>query len=132
MTSDAELRDAALAELKQTGVGYAYFTKKGTVPNPKTRWGKALAYLEQIGKPPPPPPPPADPKALIEQAVGSPCCNCGSVKRPCTTCSWCGGHGMVTGYGGDPTECRPCGYSGAQWPPTCPDCSKFRSMEGWR
>ena len=54
--TDAELRDLAVDELLGTTVGYTYFTKKGTTPGPKSRWGKALAYLDQIDQPPPPPP----------------------------------------------------------------------------
>ena len=71
-------------------------------------------------------------EVAVLEPTGMPCKKCGSEKRPDTTCSWCGGYGMVTGYGGDPTECSHCGCSGIQWPPVCPDCCGFRSMKGWK
>ena len=63
--------------------------------------------------------------------AGIPCKHCGSEKCPDTSCSHCGGHGLVHGYEGDPRDCPSCGGSGIQWPAVCPDCSKWRSMEGW-
>jgi ribosomal protein L32 len=59
-----------------------------------------------------------------------PCKKCGSTKDADTQCSHCGGHGMVTGAGGDPTECWHCGYSGIQHPPICPDCCAYRAEMG--
>lgn len=50
--TDAELRDAAVAELQQTTRGL-----KGFTPPPKSHWGKAMSALEQIGQVAPPPPP---------------------------------------------------------------------------
>lgn len=49
----AELRDAALAELRETTRGL-----KGFTPPASSHWGKALAILDQIGQPPPPGPEP--------------------------------------------------------------------------
>jgi len=62
--TDAELRDAAVAELKLTTAGWRKSNgnpnyPSGTAP-PSTHWGKAMALLEQVGQvAPPPPPPPA-------------------------------------------------------------------------
>jgi hypothetical protein len=52
--SDADLRDQAVAELKQTTVGY--INKKWTVPPEGTHWQKGLALLAQIGAVTPPAP----------------------------------------------------------------------------
>ena len=38
----------AVAELKQTTVGYTYFTKKDAEPGAKSRWGKALTLLNYL------------------------------------------------------------------------------------
>lgn len=61
--TDKELRDAAVAHLKQTTTGYL---KSNGQPKPppwpagSTHWGPAMDLLAQIGQeaPPPPPPPP--------------------------------------------------------------------------
>lgn len=58
--------------------------------------------------------------------AGMECKSCGDDREPHTTCSWCGGYGMVTSYSGDPAGCSHCGESGMQWPPTCKTCGKFR------
>ena len=42
-----------------------------------------------------------------------------------TSCPWCSGYGLVTGYGGDPTGCSHCGESGHTWPPQCEKCGRF-------
>lgn len=79
--TDAQLRDAAVAELKLTTVGYAGKGKTWTTPPPGTHWANALDLLEQIEAvtPPPPPPnggwavaPPAPPPAgtVINNPVG--------------------------------------------------------------
>jgi hypothetical protein len=52
--TDAELRDQAVAELKQTTVGY--INSKWKVPPAGTHWANALALLAQIGGVTPPPP----------------------------------------------------------------------------
>ena len=49
--TDAELRDAALAELKLTTVGY--INKNWKTPPKGTHWANALGLLEQIGATPP-------------------------------------------------------------------------------
>lgn len=54
--TDAELRDAALAELEQTTVGYV--NSKWKTPPAGTHWANARALLAQIGAVTPPPPPP--------------------------------------------------------------------------
>src|SRR5579872_6353217 len=54
--TDAELRDAALEEFKQTTVGY--LNKHWTTPPAGTHWDKGISLLNQIGQTPPPPPPP--------------------------------------------------------------------------
>lgn len=54
--TDKELRDAAVARLKQTTVGYK--NKHWTIPPPGTHWDAALDYLALIGQEEPPPPPP--------------------------------------------------------------------------
>lgn len=56
LASDADLVAQAEAELKQTKVGYTYFTNKKISPPSDSHWAKALALLAQIGGPPPPPP----------------------------------------------------------------------------
>lgn len=60
--TDAELRDAAVAELKQTTVGWLKTNgtpryPSGTAPD-TTHWGNAMKLLAQIGQQAPPPPPP--------------------------------------------------------------------------
>jgi hypothetical protein len=52
--TDAELRDAAVAKLKQTTVGYR--NKHWTTPPAGTNWAQALALLAQIEKAPLPDP----------------------------------------------------------------------------
>lgn len=42
-----------------------------------------------------------------------------------TTCSRCGGAGLVHGYMGDPKDCPRCGCSGIEWPPRCNRCGQF-------
>ena len=64
-------------------------------------------------------------------ADGTSCKHCGNTSRPDTECSRCGGYGLVTGMDGSPDDCPDCGCSGAQWPPICPGCGKYRSMKGW-
>jgi hypothetical protein len=67
--TDRELRDAAVAALKQTTVSYPEWAKRlaqGRYPGGalSTKWGQAFDLLEQIGtvvEPPPPPPPPPPP-----------------------------------------------------------------------
>lgn len=54
--TDKELRDAAVARLKLTTVGYK--NKHWTVPPQGSNWDAALDYLAQIGGAAPPPPPP--------------------------------------------------------------------------
>lgn len=54
--TDKELRDAAVAELKQTTVGY--INKHWTNPPVGTRWANALDLLSKIGVVVPPPIPP--------------------------------------------------------------------------
>lgn len=56
--TDEELRDRAVARLKQTTTGYQSFVKKGVEPPPSSHWGAALADLELIGLSDPPAPPP--------------------------------------------------------------------------
>lgn len=70
--TDAQLRDAAVAELKLTTVGYAGKGKTWTTPPPGTHWANALALLEQIGAvtPPPPPPPPPPNTGFATLPVG--------------------------------------------------------------
>lgn len=63
MLTDAELRDAAVAELKLTTAGWrkpngASNYPSGTAPA-TSHWGKAMNLLEQIGQVPLPPPPPS-------------------------------------------------------------------------
>ncbi len=61
--TDAELRDAAVAKLKQTTVGYK--NKHWTVPPEGSNWDSALDLLAQIAvEDPPPPPPPPDPEPV--------------------------------------------------------------------
>lgn len=62
--TDAELRDAAVAELELTTAGWRKSNGQphypsGTAPA-TSHWGKAMSLLEHIGQsaPPPPPPPP--------------------------------------------------------------------------
>jgi hypothetical protein len=55
MATDAELRDQAVAELKQTTVGYK--NKHWTTPPAGSHWDNALDLLEQIGQAAPPPDP---------------------------------------------------------------------------
>lgn len=57
--TDKELRDAAVAALKQTTVGYK--NKHWTTPPEGSQWDKALDLLVQIGVEPPTPPSPPDP-----------------------------------------------------------------------
>jgi hypothetical protein len=52
--TDAELRDAAVAELELTTVGY--INKNWKTPPAGTRWANALALLAEIGGVTPPPP----------------------------------------------------------------------------
>lgn len=52
--TDAQLRDAAVAELKKTTVGYV--NKNWTTPPAGTHWANALDLLAQIGGVTPPPP----------------------------------------------------------------------------
>lgn len=54
------------------------------------------------------------------------CKRCGDERPPTTQCSMCGGHGLVTGYMGDPEDCPDCGCSGMIWPPRCLSCWGFR------
>ncbi len=56
--SDISLRDAALAELKLTTVGWNKVKNYSPAQLATTHWGKAMSFLEQIGAAPPPPPPP--------------------------------------------------------------------------
>ena len=70
-------------------------------------------------------------RASFPEVARPPCRSCGNGERPDTVCSYCGGYGMITNYGGDPDDCPACGCSGMQWPPVCPNCGKFRSMRGW-
>lgn len=51
--TDAQIRDAAVAELKQTTVGY--INSKWTTPPAGTHWKAGLDLLAQIGATPPPP-----------------------------------------------------------------------------
>jgi hypothetical protein len=60
--TDAELRDAALAHLELTTIGYTTWIDRVTngykgqpYDGTKTEWGKALALLAQIGVTAPPP-----------------------------------------------------------------------------
>lgn len=57
--TDAELRDQAVAHLRQTTVGY--LNKNWKTPPPGTHWAAALDTLAQIGAAAPPPPPPGSP-----------------------------------------------------------------------
>lgn len=57
MPSDAELRDAAVAELRLTSVGFV--NKKWTTPPAGSHWANALGLLSQVGAAPSPPPPPS-------------------------------------------------------------------------
>lgn len=59
--TDAELRDAAVAHLKKTTVGFV--NKHWKTPPAGSEWEQALTQLAQIGQvaPPPPPPPPPPP-----------------------------------------------------------------------
>lgn len=68
--TDAELRDAAVAELQATTITYPEWVKrvengyKGKPYDPaKTSWGRAFDYLAQIEAVAPPPPPPPPPPA---------------------------------------------------------------------
>lgn len=54
--TDTQLRDAAVAKLKQTTVGY--INKNWTIPPAGTNWEQALDLLGQIGAVTPPPDPP--------------------------------------------------------------------------
>lgn len=56
--TDAELRDAAVAELKQTTVGWNKVANYSSTKLATTHWGKAMSFLEEIGTTEPPPPPP--------------------------------------------------------------------------
>jgi len=58
-----------------------------------------------------------------------PCKKCGDDGMADGECSWCGGHGLVHGYDGEPNDCRRCGNSGSQYPPRCPTCSAFRAVD---
>lgn len=58
--TDAELRDEAVAWLKQTRVGWLKSSGQPRYPpgpSATVPWGKAMAALEQIGQEAPPPPP---------------------------------------------------------------------------
>lgn len=61
--TDPELRDQAVAELRQTTVGYLSNPAKGgckhdwILPPGGTHWANALDLLAKIGEAPPPPPP---------------------------------------------------------------------------
>lgn len=67
--TDAELRDAAVAALKQTTVSYPEWERRrlaGKYPNLlATRWGQAFDLLDGIDKAPPPPPPPPPPSGKV-------------------------------------------------------------------
>lgn len=67
--TDAQLRDAAVAELKQTTVGY--INKNWKIPPAGTRWANALALLDQIGAVIPPIPPDPPPAGWTVAAPGS-------------------------------------------------------------
>lgn len=54
MSTDAELRDAAVAELKLTTIGFK--NNKWTTPPAGSHWANALGLLAQIGATAPPPP----------------------------------------------------------------------------
>ena len=58
--ADKELRDAAVAELKKTRIGYL---KSDGSPRPTmgAQWKKGLDLLDQIGQAAPPPPPRVNP-----------------------------------------------------------------------
>lgn len=56
--TDAELRDAAWAELVQTTVGWNKVQGYTPAKLATTHWGKAKSLLDQIGQVAPPPPPP--------------------------------------------------------------------------
>lgn len=60
--TDAELRDAAWAELVLTTIGWLKPNGQAR-PTPGTHWKNAKALLDQIGVAPPPPPPPPPPPA---------------------------------------------------------------------
>lgn len=67
--TDAELRDAALAELEQTTVGYV--NSKWKTPPAGTHWANARALLAQIGAVTPPPPPASGLKVAYNSTSGS-------------------------------------------------------------
>lgn len=75
--TDAELRDAAVAELKLTTAGWRKPNGQQNYPSgtaPATsHWGKAMALLGQIGQvvPPPPPPPPPPPTGSAPPAYSA-------------------------------------------------------------
>lgn len=58
------------------------------------------------------------------------CRSCGNNERPDAVCSYCGGSGLTMTMGGV-DNCDACGCSGVQYPPVCPGCGKYRSMDGW-
>lgn len=66
--TDAEIRDAAVAELKKTTVGYK--NKHWTTPPAGSQWEKGLGLLAQIGQAPPPPPPPSNAYFVADYANG--------------------------------------------------------------
>lgn len=58
--TDGELRDAAVAHLKKTTVGY--INKRWTTPPAGSEWKQALDLLAQVGITPPPDPDPVPPQ----------------------------------------------------------------------
>ncbi len=64
--TDAQLRDAAWAELEQTTIGWLKPNGQPR-PSPGTHWKQAKALLDQIGQQPPPPP--LDPNQAVSSST---------------------------------------------------------------
>lgn len=81
--TDADLVAQAVAELKQTTLGFK--NKSWTNPPANTHWAKALAYLAQVSPTPTPPPASTDkvwenPQAVLDQGAQGTCVGHGTAQ----------------------------------------------------
>lgn len=81
--TDRELAAAAWLELTKTTDSYPTWKRKGFPP--RSHWGKAKAFLDQIGAAPPPPPPAPPAVGVFVSPTGDDATGDGSQSKPWQT-----------------------------------------------